>query len=420
MNRYGLAGMALGLLAPTAFANTGEKDTNVDLTPVQEEMVNIKFTPGSGITFDGGDSFALNVRGGLVFRYVAASNDDAIGGPGSNATINTFDVRSARLMMMGHVFDQKTRYNFSIESAGDTFFPGNALVPVKDAYVERDMMQMESMKLMVSLGQMRTGFGRETNGDEYTKAMGEFTLAGRSFSGQRSRGLNVSLVDNDDKWRVNAGLWNSDQAGGSGFAAEDGVNSDNELSYSLNVRFDGNGSMGDGSFTTLDRARTEAFLWGVGAGIWFGNETVGGADMEQIDYNVNFAFKTKGFGGLFEFYGSSQELQVPGKQSVDDIGWSAILNYSMDNGWTFGGQISSVNNDTPQAGNTGIRPVNPVGTTYAGEGTSLEYGVFVAHEYNNVGAHRVILELLGQNIDQETPSQTDTNLILRATYVLVF
>ncbi len=416
MNRYGLAGLALGLLAPTALANGGETDKDVDLSAAQEEMVNIKVTPGAGITFDGGDSFSLNLSGGLIFRYDYIANDNTLG---ATTPINNFDVRSARIMMTGHIFDQKTRYNFSIEAANDVYFPANNLVPVKDAYVERDVNQLESMKIMVALGQMRTGHGRETNGTEFGKAMGEFTLAGRSFSGQRSRGISASIVDNDDKWRVNVGLWNRDQAGGSGFAGEDLPNGDNELSYSLNFRFDPAGSMGDSSFTTLDLARSEAFLWGVGGGLWFGNETAGGVDMEQLQYNINFAFKTKGIGGLFEFYGSSQESQAPGSQSVDDTGWSAIVNYSLDNGWTFGGQISSVDNDVSTAANRGIR-ANTVGVNaYAGEGTAMEYGVFVAHEYNNMATHRVIMELMGQNIDPQG-GQSDTNILLRATYVLVF
>lgn len=424
MNRYGLAGMALGILAPAGFANNGETDKAVDLAPLQEEMININFKPGSGVTFDGGDSFSLNMRGGLIFRYEAASQDSAINGAGN--TVNTFDVRSARLMFGGHIFDRKTRYMFSIEASNDLFFNNNGAgnaTPVKDAYVERDMMQMEAMKLVVGIGQMRTLYGRETNGTEYGKAAGEFTLAGRSFSGQRNRGIAASLVDNDDKWRVNLGLWNSDVAGGSNYANEDAPNWDNELSYSLSARFDPAGSLGDSTFTTLDQARSEAFLWGVGAGIFFGNQTVGntpgGADVEQMMYNFNFAFKTQGWGGLAELYISNQEIQGAGT-SVDDMGWSVLVNYSMENGWTFGGQVSSVANDAPQAGNFGIRPVNPTGTSYAGEGTTMEYGVFVSRDYNNVANHRVILEFLGQSVDQETPSQTDNNLILRATYVLVF
>lgn len=426
MNRYGLAGMALGILAPSGFANNGETDKAVDLAPLQEEMININFKPGSGVTFDGGDSFSLNMRGGLIFRYEAAATDDAIGGPGSNNTINTFDVRSARLMFGGHIFDRRTRFAFSIEASNDFYFNNNGagnITPVKDAYVERDMMQMEAMKLVVGIGQMRTLYGRETNGTEYGKAAGEFTLAGRSFSGQRNRGIAASLVDNDDKWRVNLGLWNSDVAGGSGFANEDAPNWDNELSYSLSARFDPAGSLGDSTFTTLDTAHSEAFLWGVGGGIFFGNQTVGntpgGADVEQMMYNLNFAFKTQGWGGLAELYMSSQEIQGAAN-SVDDMGWSVLLNYTMENGWTFGGQVSSVDNDTPQAGNAGIRPVNPTGTTYTGEGSTMEYGIFVSRDYNNVANHRVILELLGQNVKQETPSADDTNIILRATYVLVF
>lgn len=428
MNRYGLAGMALGILAPAGFANNGETDKAVDLAPLQEEMININFKPGSGITFDGGDSYSLNLRGGLIFRYEAASTDDGIGGPGSNNTSNTFDVRSARIMLGGHIFDRKTRFMLSLEGSRDFYSTNTAATglprsPVKDAYVERDMMQMEAMKLMVGLGQMRTLYGRETNGTEYGKAAGEFTLAGRTFSGQRNRGLAVSLVDNDDKWRVNLGLWNSDQAGGSGYSNEDGPNWDNELSYSLSARFDPAGSLGDSTFTTLDHAHSEAFLWGIGAGIFIGNQTVGntpgGADVEQMQYNFNFAFKTQGWGGLAELYFSSQEIQGAAN-SVDDMGWSVLVNYSMDNGWTVGGQVSSVSNDPSQAGNTGIRPVNPTGTSYTGEGDTMEYGIFVSRDYNNVANHRVILEFLGQNVDQETPSVSDTNLILRATYVLVF
>jgi len=421
MSRFELAGIALALLAPAALANngSGSQETTDDLktVPAQDDAIKMTFKPGKGVTFDGGDKFKLRMLGGLIFKYTYASPESNIG---NASPINTFDVRSARLIMTGHVFDPKTRYLFSIEAAHDK----NAVV--KDVWIDREVVTTDSMNLKLRLGQQKTLFSREF-GPNYTKPMGEFTIAMRAFAMQRSRGLNAIFAMMDDRLRLNAGIWNRDIAPGSTYANEDGANSDNELNYSLGFRWDPNGSMKDILFTTMDLKRSEKFLWGIGGGVFFGNANVGnvptGTDVEALRYNLNFAFKTKGFGGLLDYYGSSQELDAPGAQSVEDSGISAILNYSFESGWTLGGQFSMIDNGATQTNNTGVRlrgPLNPNGIVYSGEGSTTEFGIFGSRDFSKGGTHRMIVELINQKVKQDTTGLSDNNMIFRATYVLVF
>ncbi|MEZ5990280.1 MAG: hypothetical protein R3F30_14405 [Planctomycetota bacterium] len=405
MNRLGLSGIALAALAPMAMAG-GEGLDSVRV-PAAGEDAKVTFTPGKGFTVDGGDAYSLNAKVGMIVQYRFEALDNGVD------DVSTFQVRNARLMMSGHVFDKDTMFKFAIESPEGS--------SVKDAWIWRKVWGNETMNLGVRVGLQKTLYDRETTGSTFRKGMTEYTLAGRSFAGKRRAGANVILGANDDKWRANFGIWNGDIAAGGNPTDEASLNQNNVLSYSLGFRYDGNGSMGDMSWTVLDLARSEELLWGINGGLFIGNEGgFGGANnFDEMYYTVGVTVKTKGFGGHAAFFGANVEEDTAGSQSVDNTGFSIILAYSMEQGYSVGGSISMFDADTPQGANPGIMPVfQTANTALSAPGDVMEWSLFVSRDMNGTD-NRIIIEVVGQDVSPDTGTD-DSNFIFRGNYVLVF
>jgi hypothetical protein len=295
--------------------------------------------------------------------------------------VNTFGVQRARTKLSGHAFTTKTRFAINNDWAA-----GGLL----DAYIEQDVTD----NLIARAGAQKTLYGREATGNSGNLEFTDRSLAARTFSGARSTGLVLQMSAADDKLHLHAGAFNTDTAGGSVFANPGGLNGDNELNYTIGVRYDINGDMGDTDYSQGDLESCRDWNASIGAGIWLGNEEPisAGNDTDVTAFNVNGAFKGHGFHAIVEFFSSSSTTDTAAATDVDSSGFNLQASYQLNAGLSFGARFSSVTIDDADA----ITEIS-----------------FVANKYLNGHGRKVQADVTIQEVDDDT-----SNVIFRVLATL--
>ena len=385
---------ALALLTPFAWASDNEDLLGLDRIHVPALAdVKVSAAAGQGVTFDGGDAFSLNIYNRVQVMWGFASLEGA-------PEVNTFGVPSARTKFSGHAFTKNTRFAINNDWAA-----GGLL----DAYIEQDVTD----NLIARAGAQKTLYGREATGSSGSLEFTERSLAARSFSGARSTGLVLQMSAADDKLHLHAGAFNTDTAGGLGLSGPGGLNADNELNYTLGVRYDINGDMGDTDYSQGDLESCRDWNASIGAGVWLGNEgpVVSGNDTDVTSFNVNGAFKGHGFHAIVEFFSSSSTTDTAAATDADATGFTLQGSYQLNDGLSVGARFSSVTIDTG-----GSQTIFPVGALLVGAGDVTEIS-FVANKYLNGHGRKIQADVTIQEVSPDGGGET-SNLIFRVLATL--
>lgn len=408
----GIGLVAVAATSSMAFAGGGEGEKKSDNALFQSGPVSMK--AGSGITFDAGDEFKLNLVNRLQVQWTYRAND-------MSADVNTFLMRRARTKLTGHVFNK----NIMFKLQNDWTDSGAS---VKDAWVLWNFVNNEDGVIGVRFGQGKHYFGLESTGTSGGLDFVERNLATKAFADVRSTGAWVHGSHSENKIRWMAGVQNGDVAADAAGIAEVGeetLNVDNEISYVGNISFDPNGDFVGGktneSFKQADPDHTQELKGTVGAGIFVGNGRAGGSDVETVSWNVNTAWKTKGWFGLGEVFWRSDDPDVAGGQEEDSVGWALAGSYTLPKSgdsnlqWGFAARFAMVSNDTDGAA-INFLSGTPLGT---GEGDVWELTGGINAFYHGHNA-KTQINYTFQSIEPDAAVADLENHILEVQFTLVF
>jgi hypothetical protein len=387
----------------------------------------VTFKPGSGITFDGGDEFRLNLKTTMAIHYTAVGNDSNNGvPPGSN-----FSIRRAEMVFSGNAYNKNLLYKLNVDPT--TGATNTTDAPVKDAWAQWNFNSSDTGMMGVRVGQSKTMFGLESAGYVGGLYFVERSSATKTFSDVRSRGAWLFGANVENKLRWNVGAQNGDVSNGAAVAdkGEDANNADNELSYVANVSFDPWGDVTGGktneAFLQGDLDGTPELRGTFGLGVMIGNDKAAaapnGPDDEARAYNVNAAIRVKNFGVQGEFFSRKDDIQ--GGASTDASGWYLQGTYTMPKSgesplqWGFGIRYSMINiSDTGglvSAATTNTVAAAGLGTTQ-GDASELTFGINAFYHGHNAKTQ------LNYTIQTTNPDAgvDSTNGILQVCFQLVF
>lgn len=247
---------------------------------------------GSGITYDGGDQFGINMLNFVQARWAFGNNENA-------PDTNSFDVPRTRTLLRGHAFNKNINYVLQVDYQDDA---SDSIV--RDAYVHWNFADGVGLRL----GQGKTQFGLENTGTirgtmftERSSASQGFTLGG-DVDNARSRGAWLMGTNLDSKLRWSVGLVN-------GIGTEEAANDDNELGLVATANYDLLGDyFGAGGREwwhqgdLRDGDRNLKGTIGAGYGMDNRNDLSGSPDTEITAINVNTAWSVQGFQVIGEWY----------------------------------------------------------------------------------------------------------------------
>lgn len=261
---------------------------------------------GSGITYDGGDQFGINMLNFVQARWAYGNNENA-------DDTNAFDVPRARTLLRGHAFNKNINYVLQVD------YQDTQDSIVRDAYVHWNFADGIGLRM----GQAKSQWGLENTGTirgtmftERSSASQVFDLGGDN---PRTQGawLMGTAVENKLRWSI---------AAVNGLGNEGNANDDNELGLVASANFD---VLGDyfgaggrewwqqGDLRDGDRALKGT----IGAGYGMDN-TVSAApanpDTELTAINVNTAWSIQGFQVIGEWFdGSAETDNVAGSNDAN-------------------------------------------------------------------------------------------------------
>jgi hypothetical protein len=260
---------------------------------------------GSGITYDGGDQFGINMLNFVQARWAFGNNENA-------ADTNSFDVPRTRTLLRGHAFNKNINYVLQVD------YQDTQDSIVRDAYVHWNFADGIGLRM----GQAKSQWGLENTGTirgtmftERSSASQLFDLGGDN---PRTQGawLMGTAVENKLRWSI---------AAVNGLGNEGNANDDNELGLVASANFDVLGDyFGAGGrewWQQGDLRDGDRKLAGtIGAGYGMDNTNAGrpAPDTETTAINVNTAWSIQGFQVMGEWFDSSAE--------TDNVAGSADLN----------------------------------------------------------------------------------------------
>jgi len=399
-NRTGFSLTALALFAPAAFAGGGTDDLGKVQIPALK-AIDVSYKPGKGITFDGGDEFSLTIYNRLQVQYAFLVLDNNV------ADVSTFAVRRGRTKFKGHVFDKKTNYMMNVEwSTG-----GNNIL---DFWVSHEAWSNDEWGVNVRAGAGKTQYGIEATGSSNNLEFVERSLATSTFANTRATGALAMARGMENKLRIHAGVFNTDTAGGSPAAAQNGINADNELNYTGGVRYDLHKDGGEAeSYAQGDLERRQDWDATLAGNIWLGNERAGGQDIDVFAYTVGGAFKGWGIHGLAEFFSYSADPDVGAK--TDAMGWNIQGSYALEQGWGFGGRASMVTIDDNASFLT-ARTGTPITLgAVSGDVTEFTFGV---NKFWNNHARKIQGDVTFQEVNPDGGTPSSSNILFRVMFTL--
>ncbi len=269
---------------------------------------------GSGITYDGGDQFGINMLNFVQARWEFGNNENA-------ADTNSFDVPRARTLLRGHAFNKNINYVLQVDYMDDA---SDSIV--RDAYVHWNFAEGVGIRL----GQGKTQWGLENTGTIRGTMFTERSAASQLFSlggpvdNARTRGAWLMGTNMDSKLRWSIGLIN-------GLGTEETANDDNELGLVASANYDllgdyfggGREWWSQGDLRDGDRALKGTV--GVGYGM---DNTNAGVDVETTGLNVNTAWSVQGFQVIGEYYDAS--IEPDGGTDINADGYYVQGTYALN------------------------------------------------------------------------------------------
>ncbi|MFN7587580.1 MAG: hypothetical protein ACK501_02945 [Planctomycetota bacterium] len=400
---------------------------------------------GSGLTYDGGDSFGINWLSFAQASWSYANNENAAA-PLSGDDTNSFDVGVARTQLRGHVYNRNITYRLQLDLAENGDQNGSIL---KDAYAQYNFSSSDEGRVGLRFGQGKTLFGLEGTGWVHGLWFVDRSNASEAFAGARSRGawLVGSLMEKDRPVRFALGAMNGDVSGAlaagdpnttpitPGFVGvgEENRNGSNELSYVASANWDLLGDFFGGEQTAeywrQGDMRTDGPCRGtIGAGIALGNGVEAATsprDIESTSINLNTAWNCKAWSFLGEWFTRRDDIQSGVSDEEDVSGWAASLGYLLPkNGdssmqWGLGLRVGMVETDEGTPGSdvdflTGMRGIGAV----VGEAT--EVSAVVNAFYNGDHSCKTQLQYTWQDVDPSAPGSGQTNHILSVLFQFTF
>ena len=298
---------------------------------------------GSGITYDGGDQFGINMLNFVQARWAYTQNERTIADLGKDD--NGFDVPRTRTLLRGHAFNKNINYVLQVDYQDD----GSDSI-VRDAYVHWNFAD----GVGVRMGQGKTQLGLENTGTIRGTMFTERSGASQQFSdgsgvdNARTRGAWLMGTNLDSKLRWSIGLIN-------GLGNEETANDDAELGLVATANFDVLGDyFGAGGrewWQQGDLRDGDRNLKGtIGAGYGLDNTkstepSTLNRDVETAVINVNTAWSIQGFQVMGEWFDSSadtdndatsddvngyylQGTYALGKSGDSGLQWAVGLRYS--------------------------------------------------------------------------------------------
>lgn len=406
--------LALAVSTSIALANGGEGDKK---NGYQEGKGGLSWKPGSGVTFDGGDEFRLQLTGFVQARWEYANVEN-------DTDINNFDVPRARVMLTGNAFNKDLHYMLTLDGVDDGATSGNGGA-VKDAWAQWNFMNEDGNRIGLRFGQSKPFHGLEfaVFGDGLYFV--ERSLATRVFSEARSRGAWLHGSHAENKFRWNFGAQNGDVANGvTGIleVGEETPNFDNEVTFVANVSWDPLGDMTGGRGTGFEFARqgnlgdvTET-RGTIGAGVMVGNgrNLANSFDVDTTQININTAWLFNGGWSLQgEYYMRTDDPDITGGTEEDTSGYYVMGMYTMEKRgdsnvqWGFGLRYSFVETDDTS---------NFLGGGFTGEVSEISA---VLNAFYRGHSCKTQVEYTFQDISPDGGGD-QSNHILRVQFQLVF
>lgn len=345
-------GLAIATTASLALANNPEDPKKNGEQPVNVlEKPEIKFTPGKGVTIDGGEAFKLNLKHQfqVAWRFVNAENA---------ADTNGFRARRIRQAWSGHVWNEDIQYKLNWEFA--------EAVSVKDAFMTYKFWKSGDNNVKFWIGQGKYKQGMQGYNSSSKLELVERSMATRTFSDRRSTGVQLHgrhMAEGKFGWH--ADILQTDPAARSNNSAEESRNNgSNKLNYNFGINFD---PWGASKWSEGDLDQTGNADGTFGADYYIGNNgsstgTATAVDWDVSQYHLYGAWKNGGGLSLQgEFWGRSEKPAAGGTDS-ESMGWYAQGSWttSPDNGTQYGfaarfGMVTNDdNNATTMRGPAGI------------------------------------------------------------------
>ncbi len=397
--------LVLALISAPALAGEEEPKWDRVRLPALSGDTQVHWKPGKGIVFQNGANKAT-FYGHLLQRFESIAGD-------LPQNKNDFQVKEARVGIKAE-FGKETRLKLIVDSAGTT--------SVKDAWIQQRVWHNNEFDFFLRAGQQKPLFGREQTGSSTKRIFTDSSLASGTFSGQRSRGVNLVFSGMEKRLHVFAGAFNSTIAKGTKLSAqgEDASNGDLKLNFGLGATLDsdGKGGLSRMSYSAGDLKRSPDLRWSVGAGAWIGKEG-SGVDAQSLAFNLSGAVKIQGIAGMVDFFHRSASVDG-GSADASAMGFTVQGTYVTESMWTLGARYSYVHIDDDPGANSTISL-----KTRSGGGTSLDAANGSASEITLMGGkflhghkHKVLVDLTLQTIDPDGGSSTD-NILFKVTHLIV-
>lgn len=143
--------------------------------------VRVSVQPGKGVTVDGGEAYALNLRGRMQLRDTVTALPSAQ---------NEIQIRTMRLWLTGHQLSRNIRYGVQLAFGGNDFETGSAS-PLFDAFVDFTHLR----DLNVRVGQFFVPFDRARTIREFALSAVDRPAVVPEFTLDRDVGVAVSSQD---------------------------------------------------------------------------------------------------------------------------------------------------------------------------------------------------------------------------------
>lgn len=392
------------------------------LAPAQDGPGGWSAKPGSGMKYDGGDVFGLELKNRLQVHWTFANNENA-------ADSNTFNIRRLRTTFAGHVFKKNIRYNIMFDAV-DSGATGDGNIKV--GYVQWNFSESEDGAIGLRAGQGKTMFGLEATQTSAGLWFVERSSASRAFADSFSRGAWLLGHMADKKLRWTAGAMNTDVAGGLGTGytdrGEETGNSDNELSYVFAANFDPLGDFFGGKQTVEggrqgDWRNEENDLRGtVGVALALGNgqtAATGGVDIESTSLNINTAWTVSRINLMGEYFMRTDDQQGATPDEEEPSGWAVSGGYLLPKSgdsamqWGFGLRVCMLENDI--GNNAAVNFLSGMQGIGAIPGEVTEISA-VLNAFYHGHACKTQIEYTFQDVDPDGATSSSTNHILRVGF----
>ncbi len=380
--------------------------------------------PGSGLKYDGGDAFGMEIKNRLQVHWTYANIEDA-------ADTNTFNVRRLRTTFAGHVFKKNILYQIMFDAV-DSGATGDG--NIKQGWAQWNFVESDSAKIGLRAGQAKTMFGLESTMTSAGLWFVERSSTSRAFADSFSRGawLNGAYASDSNKpaLRWVLGAMNTDAAAGLGAGyvdrGEETANSDNELSYVFAANFDPLGDFFGGKQTVESQRqgdwRTEETglrgTLGVGVALGNGKNTATPAeDIESTSLNLNTAWNVARFSIMGEYFMRTDDQQGATADKEKPSGWYTSLGYLLPKSgdsamqWGLGVRVGMIETDEGATGSD-VDFLTGVQGDFNATACDVTEASFVLNAFYHGHQCKTQFEYTYQDVDKDTGSDR-TNHILR-------